>query len=120
MSRIKVDILETLNVQCHQLLEEVRSGNQADFLRFTEQFDELYGALPDTFDVEALSNDELMRLRAALRELERTRQTLMRELAGHKSEVVDRLAGMQKGKQGLEAYRSTIQGPASKTKRGSG
>ena len=89
-------------------------------MRVCDKFDELYAALPDTFDVEGLNSEESRRLRAALRELERTRQTLLRELAGHKAEVVGRLAGMQKGKQGLEAYRSTVHGPASKTKRGSG
>jgi hypothetical protein len=112
--------LDNLTAACRLLLQEVRSGNPADFTRFSEQFDEVFAELNTELLPESLSELEQRDIRRKLRNLERIRKQLIGELADMRTGLVRRLTDVSKGKQGLSAYKSTLKGDQRGAHRGEG
>jgi hypothetical protein len=105
---------------CRQLIQEVRSGSQADFTCFGERFEAEFTILTQQPGLDKLKPADLLLLRRRLRELERIRQQLIVELTESRSVLAAKLTGISKGQQGLDAYKATAQGLQIGSKRGEG
>jgi hypothetical protein len=101
--------LQEITSTCRRLLDEVRSGNLADFDGFSEQFDREYEALA-LVPSESLDEQSKIIFRRKLRELERVRGHLFDELKGTHVDLSKRLTDISKGQIGLDAYKSTLKG----------
>ena len=112
--------IDNLMAACRQLIQEVRSGSQADFTSFGERFEQEFAELTEQSTLNNLKADELLLLRRRLRELDRIRRQLIEELAESRSVLVAKLTGISKGQQGLHAYKATAQGLQLGSKRGEG
>ena len=119
MSNAQIQKLHMLGDECRRLLKEVSSGTPADFLRFSDEFDEILASLPEPKDLESLPPGEQQDIRRVLKDVERVRKQLTLELTNIRSDLVSKLTEMSKGQQGLDAYRKTLGIGKGGTRRGS-
>ncbi len=109
MTEPQLQQLNELMATCRTLLVQVRSGNLADFDSFGDKFDRDYGRLT-LIPTDTMNGESRKLFQRRLRELERIRIQLFKELADQRGELVRRLTGITKGQQGLDAYKSTVTG----------
>ena len=94
---------------CRKLLGDVRSGNLADFDDFGDKFDRDFGQL-SLVPADELDAQSRIKYQRQLRELERIRIQLFKELADRRGDFVRRLSDISKGQVGLGAYKATLTG----------
>ena len=105
----QLEKVQAITDACRDFLDDIRSGNLVDFDGFGERFDNDYGQL-EVVPVDALDEENLPQFRRQLRELERVRGQLVRELQGSQQDLAKRLTDMSKTQTGLGAYKSTLRG----------
>ena len=87
----------------------MRSGRAPDLPEFNERFDVAFGALTALGPVDA-EGDDAQTCRQRLRELERLRGHLTRDLSSLRDGVSGRLNKVVHGRRGLKGYLSSVNG----------
>jgi hypothetical protein len=96
----------------------MRSGRAPDLPDFDARFDASFGALTALGPVD--TTDGAGECRQRLRELERLRVQLNRDLAHIRDGVSGRLNGIVRGRRGLKGYLASVNGAQRGARRGRG
>ena len=119
MSAAHLREVESLLEICQTARDDARGGQLPNLDLFDEHFDIAFKRLCDLGEVVGTA-EHTSKVRRRLRDLERARLQLANELKDLQRQMAQRLTGVNRGRKGLTAYRSTVGGAVRGARRGQG